>query len=138
MILEASINGDKTISAELSTVGLAVKDWRTPLASSGSELMKSFQLNFEESGALFGGWLPRKKSYPWPLLRKTGHLQHSFYSDVTSTQLTLGNRASYFKYHQRGTSRLPKRVMLMIDAARQNFIIKAFQAHIVAARQRVK
>lgn len=136
--LEATINGDKQMSVELGVVGVKIKDWRAPLTASAGELMKSFQLNFEAHGELFGGWAPRRKEQPWPILEKTGTLRGSFYSEITENEAVLGNKTSYFPYHQLGTSKLPKRVLLMMDAARRNFVVKAFQAHVIESIRGMK
>lgn len=62
-------------------------------------------------------------------------MRGAFTHQVSSDTLTLGNDAPYFGYHQsnKKRTRLPRRVMMMVDASRRSFIVKAFQAHIVGA-----
>lgn len=139
-ILTAEIEGDQQLSRELGITATRVKDFRRPLRESAAELQKTFQLNFDARGRLFGGWKDRKPVYDhgqrvdtWPLLEKTGRMRKSFFSEVHDDHAVLGNRTPYFKYHQsnKDRTRLPRRVMMMIDDARRRFIIRAFQEHII-------
>lgn len=133
--IEATIEGEKQVSAYLGIVAADVKDFRAPLEKISAEMLKTFDLNYRDSGELFGGWAPRRKEQPWPLLEKTGRMRDSFTQQVRSDTLTLGNDAPYFGYHQsnRPRTRLPRRVMMMVDSARRSFIIKTFQAHLIQA-----
>jgi phage gpG-like protein len=129
------LEGERQVSAELGIAADHIKDWRQPLTSVGSELLKAFDLNFASRGQLFGGWAPRTKDYPWPLLEKTGQMRKSFHSQVAGDAVVLGNPTPYFKYHQSNQPRrrLPRRVMMKIDEARRNLIFKIFQAHVIDA-----
>lgn len=133
--ISATLEGEAQLSAYLGIVGTNVRDFRAPLQKISSEMLKTFDLNYSERGALFGGWPARSKSQPWPLLQKTGRMRGAFTRRVSSDTLTLGNDAPYFKYHQsnRLRTRLPRRVMLMVDEARRSFIIKSFQQHLIDA-----
>jgi|SRR5579885_1723024 len=135
VVLEATIEGQTELQRYLLGVETAIKDWKPALEASAKELMKSFQLNFDARGGLFGGWAARKKSYPWPLLEKTGAMRGSFYQQITPDKLVIGNRAPYFPYHQSNAprTRLPRRVMMAIDETRAVLIVKAFQAQVQAA-----
>lgn len=126
------IEGEVQLSAYLGTAANNVKDFGPALQKSKHELLKSFDLNFSGRGNLFGGWAPRQKNYPWPLLERTGAMRSAFQGVVTASSLTLSNSAPYFGYHQsrESRSRLPRRIMMKIDAARRNFIVKTFQEHI--------
>lgn len=133
--LSIEIEGEKQLSAELLIAAGHIKDFSLPLAASAQELIKSFDMNFDRRGAMFGGWVARKKNYPWPLMEKTGRLRGGFYSHTGKEQAVVGNAMmdAYGKYHQSNQSRrkMPRRVFMEIDEARRNYIIKAFQRHIV-------
>lgn len=76
----------------------------------------------------------RRRIDTWPLLEKTGQLRKGFYGDVRGGDaLVLGNRKmhEYGKYHQRGTSRLPKRTILALREADRQFVVRQFQAHLI-------
>ncbi len=134
------LQGEKLMSRALEMSALKIADFTAPLAASAAALQKSFQMNFDEDGGLYGGWAPRKPQMragaridTWPLLQKTGAMRSSFYSDITPTMATLGNHAPYFKYHQSSAprTRLPRRVMIGITNSDKVVIQKIFQQHIL-------
>jgi phage gpG-like protein len=141
VVIRGEIEGEVQLSQELGLSAGRIKDFSSVFHQVDEELLKAIDLNFEERGALFtSGWQPRKPQYrrgervdTWPLLEKTGRMRKAFTSNISATELIIGNTASYFKYHQsnRARTKLPRRLMLAIDAARQAFVIKAFQRHIV-------
>ena len=48
-----------------------------------------------------------------PILQRTGKLKRSTRKkQVTNTSLTISNTAPYYKYHQLGTRKMPKRTIL--------------------------
>lgn len=128
-----TIDGEKQVSVELGIAAEGVTDFHEPLTRIATDLLKTFDLNFESRGSLLQppGWAPRKKAQPWPLLEKTGRMRGGFRSKVSSSEAVLTNVAPYFPYHQRGTGRLPRRILMKIDEARRNFIIRAFQEYLV-------
>lgn len=137
MITVEAQSGDvKQLSRKLLVVADGLNDFTEPLEAVGAELQKSFQLNFSKRGSLFqpGGWPARKKGYPWPLLEKTGSMRQSFEQSVDKQEIRLWNSAPHFPFHQSSAprTRLPRRIMLKVDAERKNFIVKALQAYIVS------
>jgi phage gpG-like protein len=133
MQLEVTLEGEKQVSRRLLIVADGIQNFEPPLRSIGSELQKTFQDNFTQQGALFGGWPARKKDYPWPILNKTGRMRQGFRQNLGKTELLLYNTVPYFKYHQSNKPRtkLPRRVMMKIDNDRKLFIVKTFQQYIV-------
>lgn len=133
MDLEITLEGEKQVSRRLLIVADGITNFETPLRNIGGELQKTFQDNFAQEGGLFGGWVDRKKDYPWPILNKTGRMRQGFRFNYGKTELTITNPVPYFKYHQSGKprTRLPRRVMMKIDNDRRNFIVKEFQSYIV-------
>ena len=126
-----SIDGQVEIARRMDTMGHDIRDWHKPLGRISSNLLKAFDNNFASRGQMFGGWQARSKSYPWPLLEKTGRLRKSFKGDVRGDALVLSNTSPYFKYHQRGTSRLPKRTMMALREAEKQMIVRQFQGHLI-------
>lgn len=134
LYLTFEIDGQK-ISRELSVVADGVKSYKQPLNAIGSDLMKTFDMNFNSRGALYGGWKARKGSYPWPLLEKTGHMRHAFAKHTTDDYVSLTNDASYFKYHQSSRPRssgLPRRVMMTLRRQDATMIVKEMQSYIIS------
>lgn len=151
--LSVDIDGAKDLSAQLGISASAVKDFREPLTASTTELLKTFDMNFEGRGELFGGWPDRKPQYKageridtWPLMEKTGELRHDFAFNITGSEASIvnikmveGKRSwNLAMLHQYGTSRgLPIRIVMKLDEERRAFVIKTFQAFLVAAVRNV-
>ena len=133
MDISVTLEGEQQVKRRLLIVANGITDFEEPLRNIGSELQKTFQLNFAQEGAIFGGWAARKQDYPWPILNKTGRMRQGFRQNLGKQELLISNVTPYFKYHQsnKPRSRLPRRVMMKIDNDRKNFIVKAFQAYIV-------
>lgn len=132
--LEANIEGEQQLSRRLMIVAKDIDNFKPPLEKIGSELRRVIDLNFTSRGSLFGGWKPRLKAYPWPILEKTGSMRRSFKQKLGGNFVEIYNTADYFKYHQSRKSRstrLPRRVMMKLDQQRKEFVQKAFQAYIV-------
>lgn len=134
--LSVTLEGEQQLSRKLLIIADGLNDFSEPLRSIEGELAKSFQENFDARGGLFqtGGWAPRKDKNPWPILERTGAMRQNFKSEMQPTFVRFYNPTSYFKYHQSNQPRtkLPRRVMMKIDQQRKTFVVKAFQAYIVA------
>lgn len=134
--IDFSVDGEKQLSVELGIMADHVTDWTPALEEASEILLKSFDLNFDSRGQLFqGGWPKRKVEKPWPLLENIGDMRRGFDSAIVGSTLTLGNTASYFKYHQSSaprTSGLPRRIMMKIDDPRRREIVKIFQKYILS------
>jgi HK97 gp10 family phage protein len=58
----------------------------------------------------FQNWRPKKNPNGLPILVKTGHLKRSFaYSKQGFKKIRIFNPVSYAKYHNFGTTKMPKR-----------------------------
>jgi len=57
-------------------------------------------------------WAPRKHSYPWPLLQKTGAMRRGWYVRKQGLSTVFGNSMPYTRFHQDGTSRMDARKMV--------------------------
>lgn len=79
------------------------------------QLQKANAENFATGGLPVGGWKPRKKTEPWPIMVRTGKLMRSLTAlfgppnSIGATSATFGTRVEYAKFHQYGTSRMPSR-----------------------------
>jgi phage gpG-like protein len=137
--LSISVDGEKLLSRRLLNVAYNLDDFSEPLEEINGELQKTFQLNFDQRGGLFGGWVDRVPQYrageridTWPLLEKTTSMRESFVAAVTAYQLEIGNTASYFRYHQSNEPRtkIPRRIMIGLDQERKQFIVRTFQKYV--------
>lgn len=97
--------------------------FKKPLKSSVQLLKKETQQNFDQQGRIYGNWKPLAQSTreqrtrlgfgaARPILVRTGRLKKGFVTSSTSTKAEISNTANYAKYHQFGTKRMPKRVIL--------------------------
>lgn len=134
MDLSVTLEGEQQVHRRLLIVADGITNFESPLRAIGGELQKTFQMNFAQEGALFGGWADRKKDYPWPILNKSGRMRQGFRQNVGKQELLISNVVPYFKYHQsnKPRTRLPRRVMMKIDNDRKTFIQRAFQSYIVS------
>lgn len=131
--LQMGLEGETQIDRILGITVEGVTNFREPLEESKTIILDRVQQNFDRRGALFGGWKPRKIEKPWPLLEQTGKMRRNFDGEVTETRLKVGNKDPKFPYHQSNKPRkkLPRRVMLTIDAPTATLITKAFQLYLV-------
>lgn len=129
------IEGDKQISAELGITIDHLQDFSEPMSEAADIMMDAVEDNFDKRGGRFGGWDPRKDNLPHPLLEKSGDMRKEFYKESTSDYAMVGNSDPKFPFHQSNQPRtkLPRRVMLQIDATMRDEIFKAFQKYIVYA-----
>lgn len=131
--LTIETGGAKELSVQLGISAERLKDFAVPLEASAQEIIKSFDLDFDVRGAMFvdGGWAPRTKDYPWPLLEKTGAMRRGFVSSVDGITAVIGNSDWKFPFHQLGTRKMPQRLMMKLDDIRKEFVVKTFQLYIV-------
>lgn len=132
VVISGAVEGDVQLSRELLTLDASLSTFREPLTQAKTQLLSTTQLNFGAVGALMGGWQPRTRAYPWPLLEKTGRMRGGFKSKVGTNRMEIWNPTIYFKYHQsnRPRKKLPRRVMLKIIGQDKKRIQKFFQTWI--------
>jgi phage gpG-like protein len=145
-----NISGDKDVVEMLHSVGLEVKDLKPAMQDIGKYL-KGFYSGqvFASRGGVIGASWPRlsqryaawkAQQYPGrPVLVRTGLMQRSFTYDAQNTQVTIRNEADYFDYHQAGTSLIPARPMMKLDAGDERYVaivglIEARLAKTIAAK----
>lgn len=132
------IEGEKQISAELGVTADMLTDFSEPMADAADIMMKAVEDNYTGRGARFGGWAPRKPTIPpqnHPLLEKTGAMRRAMHKDSGKDFAMVDNDDPKFPFHQSNQprSKIPRRVMLLIDARMRDEIFKAFQLYVVKA-----
>lgn len=130
--LNIEIEGERQFSRRLLVAAEGLENFTRPLSSIGSELLQSFQVNFDQRGALFGGWDPPARDYGHPLLEDSGTMRDSFDSIVEAERVFLFNLTPYFPYHQskQARSKIPRRVMMMINDDNRKMIVREFQEYV--------
>ena len=62
-------------------------------------------------------WVARQRTYPWPILRKTGALMRSVFSRMNDGRLMVAAQARHAIFHQKGTKKgLPARPIVVRTA----------------------
>jgi phage gpG-like protein len=133
--LTFEIEGEKQISAELGIAVDMLQDFSDPMSKAADIMMEAVEDNYDKRGGRFGGWAARKDNLPHPLLEKSGDMRKGMYKESTSDYAMVGNDDPKFPYHQSNQprSKIPRRVMLLIDARMRDEIFKTFQEYIVKA-----
>ena len=141
--IEWSIEGQTELSRVLLNVTADLKDYSQPFRQSANMLVRQFsQEVFATQGAVLGERWKRLSPYTvsqkarlgftgGPLVR-TGQMQRSFQSIVSSDQAVVRNTAPYFPYHQSNQprSKLPRRVMMKLTQNSKAEIVRHFQEFI--------
>lgn len=140
MYLEFSIEGEKQLSRNLTTLDWNMKNWSSEFSESGKYLQNFFAGEvFDSRGGIIGeSWKSlspkyaawKSKHYPGKgILEATGKMRRSFKSEYGDTWTRVFNTADYFKYHQSRMPRwrLPRRVMMKLDEKRKQTIIQIFR-----------
>lgn len=128
------IEGQVELNRRIGKIADGIKDWSQATKSIGEYLTNFFTNNvFNSEGAVFNEkWVGGKYYHK---LQRTGAMRNSFYFENDKNQVLVGNKAEYFKYHQSNQprkSKLPRRIMMKLDEARKQKIVKFFQQQIIA------
>ena len=140
------VDGAETLQRNLDFAAEEIGDLRKPMDEIGSVELKTFDMNFEGRGALFddnGKWAPRKPRYyaggridDWPLLERTGKLREGFQKKVGNTWVRLFNPTPYFAYHQQGTAKMPRRVLMKLREQDARMVVTTLQAYCISVLRR--
>lgn len=122
------VGGDKAI-ATLARLRQSAENLQPAFAEMAPLIIQEFTSNFDSQGTLLDAkWKPRVRSYPWPILQKTGKLKASWNAKPESRDLTIKNTADYATYQHFGSTRLPARKLVgksdQIIKIALNFITK--------------
>lgn len=118
-----SISGDERAIARFKGMAVRMDNMSPVLEWAKTTVTKAWQSNFAANGLLSGGWAPLDPEYfAWktvrfpgaPTLVRTGQLFRSLGSDnvamgVKKNEAVIGTNLRYAKFHQYGTSKMPKR-----------------------------
>ena len=130
----------KAVEKRLEKISKGVKDYEKPLKESSKFSLKLFTENFKVRGREFGEWkklspatlkAKARLGFPSSPLIGTGRMMKSFKVAKTNKfVVTFHNTAKYFKYHQLGGRKIPKRVMMGINKKMTKKIASIFKKHI--------
>lgn len=107
-----------------------------PLKKTGRMMQSEALANFPAKGKVFGeSWPPlspttvKIKEKEWsgkPMMVRTGTLKGSFGMERGKDYVEVSNPVFYALFHQRGTSRMPRRVLLKITKRQVDKIAQIF------------
>lgn len=109
------------ISKRLRELASKVRDRSKPAKQLAVQLLADTQRNFESYGKKFNNPWPQlaqstqeyKSRHGWyVMLVRSGQLRDAFYQYSNDKFAAVGNSAPYASFHEKGTSRMPRRQIL--------------------------
>lgn len=146
--LTFSIEGETQLLRRLKGAESDLRNWEPEFNKTGKLLLKTFRENFDSQGRTLGvTWPPlapstvaekRRLGYPLTPLVRTGKMRRGFRANSSKRDVVIRNVQDYFVYHQSRQPRkkIPRRVMMKLDAKRKQLIIKIFQKSIESQLQK--
>jgi len=122
--IDTRIYGVKKAVARLTAMHARTKLFTPVLVKAKQEIKLANASNFASNGLPVGGWAPLDPVYAaWKMARfpgappmvQTGRLFASLtgatasFETMTNTSITVGTSVEYAKFHQYGTTKMPKR-----------------------------
>ncbi len=151
LTIEWRIEGTKELSRTLLNIRASTRNLSAPFNTAAKNLRSTFETEvFATRGAVIGSpWKPLRPStlrdklrrgFPTDPLVRTGKMQHSFRSVVSSDQAVIYNTADYFKYHQSNQRReqIPRRAMMRLAEAQKQMIVRVFQEHLFRSMDKAR
>ena len=149
--INVSIAGAEAIRDRMAKLGQDLYDFSEEMGATGKYLADYFStVPFATLGRNYGTqWqevspktlAAKLKRYPQNAhntLQASGLMRDSFAFESDRLSATIGNQQPYFGYHQRGTGKAPRRVMMAIDATNRAAVVRIIsegvQARIDASR----
>lgn len=142
------IEGDKQLSRRLRGITTELSDFTKPFQKSAQHLIGIYKRDvFQTRGAIINEKWARlspatvaakaRSGFPIQPLVRTGRMKRGFRSSVDSNSATIGNNATYFKYHQSNKPRrkIPRRVMMKIAASQREDVVRIFHTFIRKSMQ---
>ena len=128
------IAGEDELSAKLSIASKAVGELTEEFLEVGKQMTDFFSTEpFLSQGGVYGErWAAladstkkqKERKYPGRgVLVASGDMQNSFKYSATPVSVTIMNSSKLFAFHQLGTTKMPQRVMMLLDDTRQKKVI---------------
>jgi len=127
--ISIDIQGEKQLAAGFVRVQRGISNFIQPLTESTSLLRRVIDDNFDSEGSTLGRpWKKLANPRSGKILQLTGNMRRSFIDKVSTSKAEISNKTNYFKFHQSNKARtkLPRRIMMRIDATRRNEIMRIF------------
>lgn len=132
MELQFEIEGEIQMHRRIGRLATMVGDWSGTFTNTGKYLKEFFRGDvFDTEGKVFGEkWVDGPY---YNRLQRTGVMRNSFIYQSAKDYVLVTNTAPYFKYHQSRLPRkkLPRRIIMKLDEARKQKIIKFFHTELI-------
>lgn len=124
VLIRTYATGFDETNDRLDAVHDRIRDFRPIFRGMHEDLVDAWRRNFLTNGSLVGGWAPLDKEYgSWksrnfpgtPPMIRSGELFQSLgdlrgkANDIDKMEAQFGTDIEYAKFHQYGTSKMPKR-----------------------------
>jgi len=135
--IQIKIEGEKKVLRSLSRADDSIKNWRKEMKELGGFLLEVYSEDvFESEGQVIGEkWrnlnTPYKdfKRIKYPgrgTLEASGEMRNAFRADSGRTFALLTNPTEYLGFHQRGTRKMPKRIIFKLASRQVREITRLF------------
>lgn len=130
--ISVNVKGIEEVEAKLIAMQLRTTNFAPVFTKAKAQLSAASASNFSLGGLPSGGWAPLSPQYAaWKMVRfpgtpplvRTGRLAASLSGQttdsifsVTPTKMQIGTRLEYAKFHQYGTTKMPKRKVVFEPA----------------------
>lgn len=146
IIIRVDISGIDEAKDRLDATDDRLKNLKPIFREIRDELSDAFRKNFLENGSLVGGWAPLDTGYgAWksvhfpgaPPMVRSGKLFRSVSelrgrpNDIDNRSATFGTNVEYAKFHQYGTTKMPKREIIFEPLGFQDKWSKRMAEYIV-------
>lgn len=123
------------VISQFNKIKKGLRNFKEPLLKAKETVMKETDKQWGSKGINLGTpWRSRKKTYPWPILQKSGAMRGGFdwKPKKPKDYVIVLNKIDYFKYHQLGapSNNLPQRVMLRMTKRLEKMITEEFKKYI--------
>ena len=114
-----------------------------PVLKDGRDMLEQAnRANFAANGLPSGSpWAARRREEKWPLMRRTGKLFNSLSrlrgspNDIGLREATFGTNVEYAGFHQNGTRKMPKRLIVFEPIGFKARLSEKAASHIVGRRE---
>lgn len=136
-----TVDGESKVLAKFSNLNHAIKTFGEATSKIGSYLMDFYQNQvYESEGGVYGSvWAALSSRYAKQKLRRwgattiliaSGKMKNSYQMQSGPLYIWLQNTAQskegkyYAKFHQTGTRKMPKRILMKLDKTREDEVKK--------------
>jgi len=135
MSMQVKIENDAR--PQLQALGLSLENFPEEFRQIGEYLTEFFAgpVFSSQGGEIGESWPGLSADYAkWKqamfpgqiVLERSGAMRTNFVDEPENQKVTVRNLSDYFGYHQTGTSKMPKRVMMKLDQKRREKISEIF------------